>query len=94
MLYFYSIDITTSPNSNTRKFVVMLRRHPTRVEERPDVADEYEAYLLEKEQKTGNKSKTSQQPSSISGAESDAMTTQQEKRRQEIRARIGLSSSR
>ncbi|CEG38499.1 Anaphase-promoting complex, subunit CDC26 [Plasmopara halstedii] len=72
----------------------MLRRHPTRVEERPDVADEYEAYLLEKEQKTGNKSKTSQQPSSISGAESDAMTTQQEKRRQEIRARIGLSSSR
>ncbi|KAG2781394.1 hypothetical protein PC129_g12292 [Phytophthora cactorum] len=27
----------------------MLRRHPTRVEERADVAAEYEAYLNEKE---------------------------------------------
>ncbi|KAI9996529.1 hypothetical protein PInf_014257 [Phytophthora infestans] len=37
----------------------MLRRHPTRVEERADVAAEYEAYLIEKESQTKLQSTTS-----------------------------------
>ncbi|KAF1778998.1 hypothetical protein GQ600_19013 [Phytophthora cactorum] len=58
----------------------MLRRHPTRVEERADVAAEYEAYLNEKESEP--KLQTS-----------ESMVTRQEARRQEVRTRIGLDNS-
>ncbi|KAG3242853.1 hypothetical protein PI124_g12326 [Phytophthora idaei] len=50
----------------------MLRRHPTRVEERADVAAEYEAYLNEKESEPKLQSKTSpQQATSDIGGASD-----------------------
>ncbi|ETP03612.1 hypothetical protein F441_19439 [Phytophthora nicotianae CJ01A1] len=66
----------------------MLRRHPTRVEERADVAAEYEAYLIEKESKN-----SPQQLTSAVRVASESMATKQETRRQEVRARIGLDSS-
>lgn len=69
----------------------MLRRHPTRVEERADVADEYEAYLMEKKERSDKTNAF--QPAGHGGAEADAMATRQEKRRQETRMRIGLNSS-
>ncbi|CAI5728775.1 hypothetical protein KXD40_008171 [Peronospora effusa] len=72
----------------------MLRRHPTRVEERADVAAEYEAYLQEKEQKSKTKSSTSpQQPPSSFGTASDSMAARQDARRQDVRSRIGLNST-
>ncbi|KAG6578234.1 Anaphase-promoting complex, subunit CDC26 [Phytophthora cinnamomi] len=71
----------------------MLRRQPTRVEERADVAAEYEAYLQEKERKGktqiggSSSSKTSpQQPATTF----ESMAARQEARRQDVRARIGL----
>ncbi|KAG7384856.1 hypothetical protein PHYPSEUDO_002171 [Phytophthora pseudosyringae] len=67
----------------------MLRRHPTRVEERADVAAEYEAYLQEKERQP----KARQQPASAFGAAGDSVAARQEARRQDVRARIGLDSS-
>ncbi|KAG2789660.1 hypothetical protein PC129_g9252 [Phytophthora cactorum] len=69
----------------------MLRRHPTRVEERADVAAEYETYLQEKESQPNPRSKTSpQQPASVAN---ESMETRQEAGRQEVRARIGLDNS-
>ncbi|KAG3097180.1 hypothetical protein PI125_g15765 [Phytophthora idaei] len=67
----------------------MLRRHPTRVEERADVAAEYEAYLNEKESEPKLQSKTSpQQATSDIGGASESMVTRQEARRQEKYVRI------
>ncbi|EEY58244.1 uncharacterized protein PITG_00883 [Phytophthora infestans T30-4] len=71
----------------------MLRRHPTRVEERADVAAEYEAYLIEKESQTKLQSTTSpQERTFVVGAATETMATRQETRRQEVRARIGLDN--
>ncbi|RLN98037.1 hypothetical protein BBJ28_00011250 [Nothophytophthora sp. Chile5] len=63
----------------------MLRRQPTRVEDRADVAAEYEAYLQEKTRK----SKTQANPHDQS-ARSSTPAAQLEARRQSARARIGL----
>jgi hypothetical protein len=76
----------------------MLRRHPTRVEERADVAAEYEAYLQEKELNAKGscvgRSRTSpQQPAAPFGAASASMAARQEARRQDVRSRLGLNSS-
>ncbi|KAG1712317.1 hypothetical protein DVH05_000064 [Phytophthora capsici] len=67
----------------------MLRRPPTRVEERADVSAEYQAYLQEKEPKPqGNTSNTEQ-----AATASHSMAARQEARRQDVRSRIGLNSS-
>ncbi|CAI5738901.1 unnamed protein product [Hyaloperonospora brassicae] len=78
----------------------MLRRHPTRVEERADVAAEYESYLQEKERQAKNSSSSAHQPpdstSSLPspfGIAGDSMAARQEARRQDVRSRIGLNPS-
>uniref|UniRef100_M4BDB1 Uncharacterized protein n=1 Tax=Hyaloperonospora arabidopsidis (strain Emoy2) TaxID=559515 RepID=M4BDB1_HYAAE len=78
----------------------MLRRHPTRVEERADVAAEYESYLQEKERKAKSSNSGRQQPpvltfppSPPSGAANDSMAARQVARRQDVRTRIGLNRS-
>lgn len=71
----------------------MLRRHPTRVEERADVADEYEAYLLSKETHASPENTNLQQPVSKVGEGDNEMAVRLELRRQQVRARIGLTSS-
>ncbi|EGZ09309.1 hypothetical protein PHYSODRAFT_339658 [Phytophthora sojae] len=72
----------------------MLWRQATRVEERADVAAEYEAYLQEKERKSkgrsssgGGNSKTSPQQAAPAF---ESMAARQEARRQNVRSRIGL----
>ncbi|KAL3671137.1 hypothetical protein V7S43_004319 [Phytophthora oleae] len=67
----------------------MLRRPPTRVEERADVAAEYQAYLQEKERQLPKSQSNAQQPATAS----DSMAARQEARRQDVRSRIGLDSS-
>uniref|UniRef100_A0AAV1VDD4 Uncharacterized protein n=1 Tax=Peronospora matthiolae TaxID=2874970 RepID=A0AAV1VDD4_9STRA len=81
----------------------MLRRHPTRVEERADVAAEYESYLQEKERNAKSTSSSTSSrlqppvltfpPSPPSGAASDSIAARQEARRQDVRTRIGLNRS-
>ncbi|RLN48906.1 hypothetical protein BBJ29_006390 [Phytophthora kernoviae] len=78
-----SVRIMCNPN--------MLRRQPTRVEERADVAAEYEGYLQEKENKTKNSPQLP--PTSSFDAPSGQFRdpiTQREDRRRDMRARIGL----
>ncbi|KAH7465755.1 hypothetical protein PRIC1_012259 [Phytophthora ramorum] len=72
----------------------MQRRPPTRVEERADVAAEYEAYLQEKERNTKGEDKTSLQQQSPAPFEaaSDSTAARQEARRQDVRSRIGLDN--
>lgn len=64
----------------------MLRRPPTRVEERADVADEYEFYLQEKERNSSKKSPEQRATRDVSDP-----AAQREARRQNVRSRIGLA---
>ncbi|DAZ96611.1 TPA: hypothetical protein N0F65_000177 [Lagenidium giganteum] len=78
----------------------MLRRKPTRVEERADVADEYEQYVKERERarkKAENASMNAQQANAqqlhAAGATTpahDVHQLQQQQRQQETRQRLGL----
>lgn len=67
----------------------MLRRKPSRVEERADVADEYEFYLREKE------SKQQAQRDADGHGEAPTPTADAEhaarQRRETMRSRIGLN---
>ncbi|KAK1942114.1 hypothetical protein P3T76_006436 [Phytophthora citrophthora] len=70
----------------------MLRRPPTRVEERADVAAEYQFYLQEKERQLP-KSQSSASNAQQQATASDSVAARQEARRQDVRSRIGLNSS-
>jgi hypothetical protein len=69
----------------------MLRRKPTRVEDRPDVAEEYEQYIREKERlKKKDTEKNHSQSFQSSSDDPLAMQYQQQKLRQQTRARLGI----
>ncbi|KAI9920067.1 hypothetical protein PsorP6_015948 [Peronosclerospora sorghi] len=70
----------------------MLRRHSTRVEERADVAAEYEAYLQEKERKVKNTNDLQQPQEASTKTMTVSMTGRKQARLKDVRARIGLES--
>lgn len=77
----------------------MLRRKPSRVEERADVSDEYEYYLREKErrQQQQEQQQRQQREGGAAGANTNMNAEQQaaelaRQRRDNMRARLGLSS--
>ncbi|GAB9472781.1 hypothetical protein Gpo141_00009950 [Globisporangium polare] len=69
----------------------MLRRKPTRVEDRADVAEEYELYLIEKERKKQQQQGGGGASEDFQMRDDDATATPlRQQQRNMTRSRIGL----
>lgn len=71
----------------------MLRRKPSRVEERADVSDEYEFYLREKKRRQQQRAGGSPSEAEVSASAEQQAAELARQRRDNMRARLGLSST-
>lgn len=94
---FARLDLYLLTKTEAAIISIMLRRKPTRVEDRADVAEEYELYLIEKERKKqqqqqgrGGAAEDFQMRDDDDAAAAATATPLRQQQRNMTRSRIGL----